>query len=683
MNRRFRKELRWVTVLITMVLGITLVSAAQARPSPTLKPLSAAGKKARTTREPAAQQAYCDDASVKPYAESGKKQPVSITDARSLAARYQELLRWSRSSLGGDAFGCLEKSGEAQRACYQAAADGVCFDKQGKLRASFRPPGEASTAASAAGANWQAAFVQGLAQFLEKRAQQEVVLWLEDEILSQLCKGAPAKEGELALDIPAMFESTCALWKADKDHLGATFAAAVRTDLEALPVRLVMEAFNVDSKLALVLVTRFEEVRRGKPPLELIAGLYDDTTLINKCTTAPPAPSHDPKADARAARTREISCALRAVGAVVRWTGDAAEPKVSNPDVLDDAARSLIAVLLDECKELGASCQLRPLDEEKHLPQARALIQRVADVYSLAESWRRTAPATTAEMAARGGQLLERLIDIVEATLPLLKDDSRLGELWNDYALKSALRATAAALQGQMAEAVRDALRAASDAADHASPKVKLPEGLVKSLVLSADLASAKDAAGVQAAFEAAASPLGSWRQKHKHFTFSLNGYVGGSVGAEVPLLALKTSRPDLATNAAFGATGAIGLDLTWPYGNGWAGGFFLSVLDVGQLLNIPIAPGKGKSEGDNKAKTAEVGGELKIVQVLAPGLYAHTSFGDSPFTLGAGVSFAPLLRTYSEEGKNKDAFSMLRASVFLAVDISILPIYTSRSDTR
>ena len=110
---------------------------------------------------------------------------------------------------------------------------------------------------------------------------------------------------------------------------------------------------------------------------------------------------------------------------------------------------------------------------------------------------------------------------------------------------------------------MRDGLEAALAAAD--ANHLNLPASVTRPIQLAADLATAKDAASVDAALQASAAPLGSWRDKHRDLTFSVSAYVGAFVGAEVPIDKLGHDRPDLTMNGSFGAMGSLGLDLSGP----------------------------------------------------------------------------------------------------------------------
>jgi hypothetical protein len=251
------------------------------------------------------------------------------------------------------------------------------------------------------------------------------------------------------------------------------------------------------------------------------------------------------------------------------------------------------------------------------------------------------------------------------------KDETSFQEVW--LYLNPALNATAEVLEGDVGRGVADALTVASDLLKAEHGTWQIPDVLVTAVSLAADLANAKDAQSIEAALQVGTAPLGSWRLKHSSpFSITLNGFVGASGGYERPL---QGTGPDIRDGFGAGAMGAVGIDLT--SGRCSACGVFFSVLDVGQLLTTPISPPSGQQSGNNPAMQAQASGDINIVQVLSPGAYVHVGLGESPFTLGAGATIAPLLRYYeNEENHTKSPYTMVRVSAFLAVDLNLLPIY-------
>jgi hypothetical protein len=101
-------------------------------------------------------------------------------------------------------------------------------------------------------------------------------------------------------------------------------------------------------------------------------------------------------------------------------------------------------------------------------------------------------------------------------------------------------------------------------------------------------------------------------------------------------------------------------------------------LLDLGQLTWSRLS---NVSESDKQAK-ASITPEVNFAQVVSPGVYLHVSAGNSPFVFGAGVSFAPALRDYtlgSDASAKTEPLDTLRLGVFIAVDVTILPLWSDR----
>jgi hypothetical protein len=515
--------------------------------------------------------------------------------------------------------------------------------------------------AVAAGVSWQATLVQGLAQYLQQRSGQELTLWLEDDFVKTLCTDKVALNGK-SLTGTDILPETCALVKNDPTHLSSVFAAALRDDLESFPPRITALLLGVDQKIPEALIGVLTAMRQGKPPLELIAGLSTNPDLLALCPAVPPAVTTN---------TYQMACGLVGVGFIASWAGDVQN---GNPSTLDTDLDGIAAAIATQANLAHKALLKAPLAAADVKP----FLADLQDIYSLIQSWQKTPGATPTDLAARGGVLLGRVLDSIDDGKQMFNPCDAPFFLpptvcvppvtvpphtWADIEL--AFRATAELLQGQVAQGVHDGL----DAVIALDPA--LPPALVQTLSLSADLAAATDADGVQAALEAGTAPLGSWRGKQKSPMISLGAFVGLAAGGEIPLLKLAGTRPDLGANAAFGAFAPVGLDFTTPV-KGFDMGLFVSVLDVGQLMTSPISPQSHGSSGDSKV--AQAGGSVEIAQVLAPGLYLHASLGNSPITLGAGASLAPSLRTYQDSAGDKSEYSMLRVNGFLAVDLNLIP---------
>jgi hypothetical protein len=559
------------------------------------------------------------------------------------------------------------------RSCEAKAPPAGCGAELAKLcpRAGAAPvaPAAAPGPGQVTGISWQTAAVTGLAQYLQQRAGDEVVLWLEDTVVQKLCADSYPVTDKWSITGNQLFPTTCGITTTgSSETLGATFAAALREDLQNLPVNLAVTLLshvpgvNITNAVATVLDADMQKLETGSPPLPLLASLATDPTLKTACAGAP---------------SDVVACSLQAIGILVSWSGDAQTSQTALANGLsaaqsnDDLITVFISAVNGACTAAGAGCPLRLLNPSLDLDrqEVSGFLSSIQTLYALVQSWTQT----QGDAATRGGLLIEQILNIVDAGTPLFQAAAlaNFATAWS--VMEPGLEAVAEVMQGQVANGVRDALKCAQAAAKDAG--TSLPPPLVTTISLAADLGSATDAAGVQSALQNAAAPLGSWKSKHEHGAITINGYVGGSFGYETPLSGTSN---DLKGGTAAGAFAPVGFDFTVPC-NGWALGLFVSALDVGQLLTTPVGASSGTSSSTTPSKTAVPGGNVNVVQVLAPGAYLHTSLGYSPIVLGAGVGLAPLLRTYNVDGTGTQVQeSMVRANVFLAVDLDLVPIWTA-----
>lgn len=544
----------------------------------------------------------------------------------------------------------------------EPACDNRCVDELKiscstvpKSLVSTVPPAIATTAVTA-GMSWQTAFVTGLAQFLSDRAQQEVVLWLVEQFQKDLCKSDATKD---------LFHETCTLLDPDCGYSdlppGTILAAAIRADIEGLPAAVLTQYAGLKEATAKAIVQIFLEMRSGHPPLELIAGWSEDQGLINSCTR----------------EEDNVACSMVLTGALVAQAGDVAVP---NPTAtIDDAAKAALA----EAKSLMERvCNKISVDETKKtcnkflenldLPRVKALLRAAAGLAQKLDQVNKSG-APAAEKAA---DVLGAVKLVIDAGAALMPDDVQLGHgnkelvvvVWRS--VDDGIDATTAMLSGRYADGVRSIVALVRDVAGKS-----LPEPLPRYLVMVVDLSNAKTSSDVQAALQAAAAPVGSWRDKRKACSISVTGLVGVAGGYERPL---ATDGGKRVGSWSGGLMGAVGFDFAFPMGQTWTHGFFLSVLDVGQLITTPIDPQPGKAATDKSTTMAKAGTDFQLVQVFSPGFYYRFGAGKSPFTLGAGFSVAPQLRVYETTGASagKDLLSMMRFNAFAAVDVTIFPIY-------
>jgi hypothetical protein len=509
----------------------------------------------------------------------------------------------------------------------------------------------------------------GLASYLGQRAQDEVFLWLEDDLIHRLCTDTYTLSLGTANPVTFkgsdIFPATCAITDPTTPNIGAAFAAALREDLEGLPLQFAVRILGVDPSLAADIVARLQMLQQGQPPLQVLAGMASQTppsVEYTLCSSSSP---------------ELLACALVGVGVLAEWSGDAQTNAQSlqraiaglSPQV--DIVASFAEFVNSTCSALGSACVLRTLDPTNDRDAITNFLQKVQAIYTIIST---PASGSAADLASRGGQLIAAVVAALDAGDSFLNATAK-PVFDKDWALiEPALDATAEFLQGQTAAGVADALKELADVLNNY--KSSVPPAILTTVSLAADLATAQSAQDVQSALETAAAPLGSWRSKHQHFSVAVNAYVGGAFGYESPVQGASSA---LRADWAGGAFAPVGIDVTNPCFGDWAWGLFVSALDVGQLLTSPVGASTGAATASQPAMTAIPGGSVNVVQVLSPGLYLHMSIGNSPITLGAGASVAPLLRYYADESGTKTPYSMIRGNAFVGVDLDLIPLYMSR----
>ena len=571
-------------------------------------------------------------------------------------------------SLSAESQQALEDAGEEQVVHTCTAGGPSCNAELTRICRTLGQESAVATAVSPSlgGLAWQTAVVQGLADFLHKRAKDEAVQWLRDEILERFCKATftfdRAGARPIVINAVQLFSESCGISEAEDADLSGVFASAIRADLERLPVFLAGKFLDIDDRIAKAIIDRLHMLRDGKPPLEVLAGLSADVQLNAACSAK-----------------SSFACELVGAGTLISWAGDAQNDGRVFADALKDVTMKVnvtsafIGQVNASCKKL-ANCSLKELTIANDRRAVATFLLRVQTVYGLLEGWRAAPAATNADLRSRGLQMVTTAVTLLDSVAPLLRDESAEDFRATWEPVSKAVVISTKFLQGDNANAARESLKLVASFLKDG----KAPPPLISTVTLSADLANAEDSKDVQAALDVAAAPIGSWKDKHRRTTISLTGFVGGSFAYES---VVATKSPAIKDGFGAGAFAAVGADFATNYLTNWSWGLFLSAFDVGQLLTTPVAPGKGEDTPNAPAREAKPNGEIRLAQVLSPGAYLHTSLGDSPFTLGAGVALAPQLRTYGTDAGDKALFSVLRANLFLAIDLNLIPIYSAHSN--
>lgn len=531
-----------------------------------------------------------------------------------------------------------------------------------------------ASGASAGGLAWQSAVIDGLAAFIADRTQAELALWIVENFKHRLCATSRfARTPILKAKVQAAttrdelrepwFPETCELSDGGDaaEVPGSAFISALREDLEQLPYALLRELLvrrkvGEDDAQDLTDSARavggaIAEMRGGTSAKLAIAGLARVSALQGQCARDP-----------RVHRFAALGCSLAVTGLLMQRAID----RCAGGDCASDATR------------LAGDAALRDLiagwtDDAS----VGARLGSLAGHLETFIVWLDHNPPSGSGPGARldyARDLTLQVLTLVRGVLTVSYAGAPPPQA--EYALIG-LEAVDAMLRGDYARGVRGAVKLLDAILAVAGATRRDPDALQelrKYVVLVADLAAAKDSQAVSAAISAAAAPVGGWRLKRKRFTVSLSALVGLSGSGEY-----IAARKNLGFTVA--PLAALGLDFSGPVGrHGWTLGAFGSILDLGQLVSARL--GEHVEKGEEGAATAS---EVALVSILSPGAYFKVGVGRSPFTFGAGVAYAPAMRTvyYASSdaagGVTGDAFAALRFGVFVAVDVTIFPFVRAR----
>ncbi len=207
----------------------------------------------------------------------------------------------------------------------------------------------------------------------------------------------------------------------------------------------------------------------------------------------------------------------------------------------------------------------------------------------------------------------------------------------------------------------------------------EIKDGYVKYGTFMASVVEAKNSDEVKAAIEAAVLPVGSSSIKRETcMNISLNAFIGPFAGGEY-LPALKDQNKKSAFS--YGITAPVGVAFSWgklgkcqtkrqkkkniePGGKSFT--IFVPLVDVGSMAAFRA--------GNDSSKVAS---EVKLKNIISPGLYFYWGFGKCPISLGIGGQLGPQLREVTATDINVDKNFYVRFGLNLLVDIPFFNFYT------
>lgn len=503
---------------------------------------------------------------------------------------------------------------------------------------------------------WESAMVEGLGSFVADRAQQEVIQWFVDTMLEDLCQ----EEGA------ALFKKLCDLKKAVKGAAlpsRAAVIAALRADVELLPARLLETLEPKGGKdWGLALVHIFEGMRAGKSPHALVAGVADLEKIkgekIKPCDKGP-----------------GVKCTLTVVSVVMQaYIETVSVQRVGYEATFTELSNTKLG-------EIGFVGRLQPAETETLFAKLERATKVLNDLAS------RSAVLSPADTEFKQAQLLAVASDSARVVASAMSDiadavklpdpSPRASKRSTEASKRSteafkrsteALKWSTEALAALVAGKYEEALAPTAELVALAAKNPKLPRAVQRYIPLAMDLARAKTSDDVKTALEAAAEPVGGWRLKRNGFVASVGALAGASAGWEFSLNNDTKLRQSGFVGSVFAP---VGFDLSWPVGknNGSTLGFFVSVLDVGNVVGARFA-----GEKADDVEEVEAAPVIGFPQVFSPGLYVRAGLGHSPFVLAAGVSWAPQLRRLTLTDGTTEEINAARVYLGLAADVTLFP---------
>lgn len=181
------------------------------------------------------------------------------------------------------------------------------------------------------------------------------------------------------------------------------------------------------------------------------------------------------------------------------------------------------------------------------------------------------------------------------------------------------------------------------------------------------NVATAQSPEDIQTAFANASAPIGSSQVKRKNlYDVSINSYFGMAFGREN--LEVLKERKFFPLNS-ISLTAPIGLSFSTKFHPNASGSWslFLSALDLGAVTAFRL-----NSDSANLP-------ELNFQNIIAPGAFVYYNIGNSPFSIGGGWQYGPLLRKIEIDGTSVQT-NASRILFSIAIDVPLLGLYTTDS---
>lgn len=520
---------------------------------------------------------------------------------------------------------------------------------------------EAISGTSATPLALQDTILRSLSEFISSRLRAELAFALENRLLTKLCNASEAKH---------LLPATCDLLALRKDkndgfQAWGLIKASFEADLDELPANvtdiLLSEArfsssYATDARSMLTLaIDLFAKAARGEDITAALIALREDV----------------PKAEVLDCKTNKTAgCVVILVSTAAQAMSHALSTPLANDAGFDLYAKVVLANMIKLEPRVGEMLPLAKLSERlEAFRKLRLELERLSKLVSDASA-----------DAKKITEAMRSISEVVRYAAELWYEPTASQIVCNNEVTPGCLKWIAGRLDkaADLAEHVRVRNYAAAlvDAMAIAREfDAKVPAWLTTHVSFAAELASAKTAEDAKEVIESAALPVGYYEAKRVDDAFSvtLTALPGVSGGGEWlldgDLDAGSTAAPQL------GFFAPVGVDFTWGFGV-YSFGAFLSIIDVGALVNFRLDTADIEDSDGNAAASVDPEPKVGFAQVVSPGAYITHGIYKTPLVVGVGVAMTPGLRKLEDlqEGSGFNATAM-RASAFLSVDVSILPL--------
>lgn len=470
--------------------------------------------------------------------------------------------------------------------------------------------------------------------FFVARARAELAHFVKEEVRGAVCKEAIAD---------TLLVSTCKALDGDDIALSG-LPRAIREDLEELPDRLIDLAIEEAKK---AFTSAKPEVQKlvcfAEAAWEAYIPLRDQGPLA-ALRAVGAYTSFDPTTcDTHVKHLKNwataIAEAVDAATEIVRASGT-----VDRAVLLQAITLRLAALVVDPAELAVLKEQL-----ERIMPKLVALVELLAELDD----------ATKSDVHLVG-RIVDAMADVVVAFDPAASGAD----------IVDLMRAVAAFATGRFSVGV--ARLGAIDIDWLPGNAQKVVAALLEYGGLVAGLAEAETDEDAQKILEAAAAPLGSYRDfRRSGWAGYISGYAGIAPGRE--------TGSDVKDDYTFAPVLPIGVEFGRPLVGSCSFNVLVSVLDVGAVAVTRLK--ESDVEGAAMTDSVRRSTEEDLAGVLAPGLFVSVGLGTSPFVAGIGAEYLPASRAVYEcpdanPCETTRTVPVGRFMAFIAIDMPVFPLF-------